>query len=155
MITKQTILSLAIALIFVLFVGYGIEVFHDNPDYPDLHHVITEENCTEQQGKWVQSPKFEGQETRGFCEVGDQFKENRTRHDKIVFIVSIIVGLGAVIVGMVLRKDAISTGVLGGGVLTILYGTIRYWDHASDILKFILLGVALAVLIWVGYTKLK
>ena len=64
-------------------------------------------------------------------------------------------GLGAVIVGMVLRKDAISTGVLGGGVLTILYGTIRYWDHASDILKFILLGVALAVLIWVGYTKLK
>jgi len=38
--------------------------------------------------------------------------------------------------------------------LLILYGTIRYWQHAQNILKFVLLGVALAVLIWLAYKKI-
>ncbi|MBT5342405.1 hypothetical protein HOL59_02360, partial [Candidatus Woesearchaeota archaeon] len=79
----------------------------------------------------------------------------RTKHDKIVFIVSIIVGLMAIFTGVLLKKDAASTGILSGGVLLIIYGTIRYWQHANDTLKFILLGIVLAVLIWIAYKKLK
>ena len=42
-----------------------------------------------------------------------------------------------------------------GGILTIFYGTIRYWRHANDTLKFILLGIVLAVLIGVAIKKLE
>ena len=53
------------------------------------------------------------------------------------------------------RKDLVANGILGGAVLIILYGTIRYWQHANDILKFILLGFALGILIWLGYNKIE
>jgi hypothetical protein len=150
--TKQILLTITIALLFVLFVGYGIEVFHDNPEYPRLHTIQNESECLNTKGEWQEAPKIEG-EGRGFCTVSDAFQGEQANHDKIVFIVSIIVGLLAIITGIILSKAAISTGILGGGVLLILYGTLRYWQHASDILKFILLGVALAVVLWLGYKK--
>jgi len=45
--------------------------------------------------------------------------------------------------------------LLGGGVLTIIYGTIAYWSELADWARFIILGITLAILIWIGYKKLK
>jgi len=44
---------------------------------------------------------------------------------------------------------------VGGGILIILYGTLRYWRYAEDVLKFVLLGIALGILIWIAYKKLE
>ena len=77
------------------------------------------------------------------------------QHDKVVFIVAIIVGVLAIITGIILRAEIVGTGTLSGGILLILYGTLRYWQHADEILKFILLGITLVILIWISYKKLK
>jgi hypothetical protein len=163
---KKFIVSVAIAIIFALFVGYGIEVFDPSPDREDfcperLYQIDNEEECLAADGEWSDGkgiPRPVEVEPAGFCDQGkkcyDDFNSLRTKHDKVVFIVAIIVGLLAVVAGITLKKDAISTGILSGGVLVILYGTIRYWRHANDILKFILLGIALAVLIYLAYMKL-
>ena len=71
-----------------------------------------------------------------------------------MFIVDVIAGVIAVVVGLLLNKDTISTGIVSGGVLLLLYGTIRYWRYANNILKFILLGITLAILIWIAYKRL-
>ncbi len=164
---KRVLISIAIAIIFALFVGYGIEVFHDAPEINDycpekVYEIDNEKDCMIAGGKWQNYEQGHIEPVpvvKGNCqnpiECYNNYELITAQHDKIVFIVAIIVGLLAVITGIILRKDAISTGILSGGILLILYGTLRYWQHADEILKFILLGITLAILIWIGYEKLK
>ncbi len=167
---KEIIIAITIAIIFALFVGYGIEVFDPSLDREDfcpdsLYEIDNEEECLAADGNWgISSPEprvpVKGDiEGNKFCspakECYDAYDLERTRHDKNVFIVSIIIGLIAIFIGVILKKDPVSTGILSGGILLIIYGTIRYWEHANDTLKFILLGIVLVVLIWIGYKKLK
>ena len=167
---KEIIIAVTIAIIFALFVGYGIEVFDPSPDQDDfcldeLYDIDNEQECLDSKGNWGSNsnqPRVPEKETiieKDFCspakECYDAYDVARTKHDKIVFIVSIIVGLITIFTGVFLKKDSVSTGILSGGILLIIYGTIRYWEHANDTLKFILLGIVLAVLIWIGYKKLK
>ncbi len=158
---KHNLLAVAIAIIFAFFVGYGIEVFHDSPEYedfcPDLFEVVDEKSCLEAGGIWNANHVPKGE--RGLCsnkmKCREPYQDAQEGHDKIVFIVSLIAGIIAVITALQLRKDVVSQGLLLGAVFLILYGTMRYWTHANDVLKFVLLGIALAILIWLAYRKLK
>ena len=154
MLKKETILFVAIALTFVFFVGYGIEVFSASPQYNNFcsdkyYELDSQEACEEDGGSWridhCNPPK----------ECQEQFDIAQNKHDQVVFIISTIVGLIAILVGIILKKKVVGTGLLGGGVILIIYGTLRYWQHANDLLKFIILGAALATLIWIGYKKLR
>lgn len=174
---KKLIISLAIAIIFALFIGYGIEVFDSSPDSRDfckenLYEINDEDECLKADGEWnsemaprpvvkeevVMEEISKENMVGGICSPGrecyDAFDAARNRHDQIVFVAGVIIGLMAVITGILLKRDAISTGLLGGGVLVILYGTLRYWQHANDVLKFLLLGATFGVLVWIAYKKL-
>ena len=161
---KRVLISIAIAVIFALFVGYGIEVFHDAPNGndhcpSDIYEMDNEEECLAAGGLWEENEENPPKPVYGRCMVApdcyDNFSLLMAKHDKIVFIVSIIVGILAIVTGIILRKDAVSQGILGGGLLLILYGTLRYWRHADEVLKFVLLGITLGLLIWLAYKKLK
>jgi hypothetical protein len=160
---KRSIISIAIALVLAFFVGYGIEVFDPSPRNEDfcprnLYEINNQEECEESSGYWNEPDSVDGRPSPNMCSPGKRCYEDfdlaRSKHDKIVFIAALIIGLTAIIVGVILKKAAVNTGVIAGGVLLLLYGTIRYWQHAQNVLKFCLLGVALAVLIWLGYKKL-
>ena len=79
------------------------------------------------------------------------FDKARNIYFRNVFIISGIVGIIAIIGGAVLRHMSVSAGLFGGGVLTIIYGTTNYWSELADYARFIILGIALAVLIYLGY----
>lgn len=79
------------------------------------------------------------------------FSNARNVYFRNVFIISGIVGIAAIIIGAVLQMASVSAGLFGGGVLTILYGTTNYWSELADWSRFIILGIALAVLIYLGY----
>ena len=68
-----------------------------------------------------------------------------------MFIISGIVGIIVIVIGAVLAMTSVSAGLFGGGVLTIIYGTTSYWSELADWARFIILGIALAVLIALGY----
>ena len=72
-----------------------------------------------------------------------------------VFIISGIIGIIVIIIGVILHLTSVSAGLFGGGVLTIIYGTISYWSELADWARFIILGIALGILIWLGYKKLN
>jgi hypothetical protein len=162
---KKVLLAIAIALIFALFVGYGIEVFHDAPKMNDycpenVYEIDNEEECINSGARWQSHDNNEAKPVvKGNCQNKQECYTNYelifAGHDKIVFIVSIIVGILAIVTGIILKKDAVSVGILSGGILLILYGTLRYWRHANETLKFVLLGIVLALLIWISYKKLK
>ena len=161
---KRVLISIAIAIIFAMFIGYGIEVFHDAPEIEDycrsnIYEIDNEKECLEADGIWEDNPEHLAKPVIGNCiaapDCYDKFDLLMAKHDKIVFIVAIVVGILAIITGIILKKDVIGTGILSGGILLILYGTLRYWRHADEVLKFVLLGITLAILVWIAYKKLK
>ena len=79
------------------------------------------------------------------------FDKARNIYFKNVFIISGIVGIIVIVIGAVLNLTSVSAGLFGGGVLTIIYGTMNYWSELADWARFIILGIALAVLIYLGY----
>jgi hypothetical protein len=162
---KHKLLSLAIAIVLVFFIGYGIELFIDNPRYDDfcpvdVNGIRDAAACSAAGGEWqdgegIARPVPE----RGFCgetkACRDSFQNARNAHDKVVFIVAVIGGIAALVSGFILKHESVTNGLVGGGILSILYGTIRYWEHADELLKFVLLGLTLGLLIWVGYKKIS
>ena len=79
------------------------------------------------------------------------FDKSRNIYFRNVFIISGIVGIIVIVIGAVLNLTSVSAGLFGGGVLTIIYGTMNYWSELADWARFIILGIALAVLIYLGY----
>lgn len=95
----------------------------------------------------------------GYCDINyycmKDLEEKRTPYNRNVFIITVILGISAIILGVYLNLSSVSSGLMGGGVLTMLYGALRYWADMDEYLRFIILAVVFAVLIWIGYNKIK
>ncbi|HLC64529.1 MAG TPA: hypothetical protein VJI46_00225 [Candidatus Nanoarchaeia archaeon] len=162
---KERLLTIAIAVIFVMFVAYGISTFYPEPRYEEFcgeqfpEQAANETACLEKGGRWSPNfPKCPPGEScpEGWCDIyykcNKEFQNKSESYNRVVFIVSGIIGLIAVVIGVVfLKLESVGSGIMGGGVLTIVYGTIRYWGNLQDIGRFAILGIILAVLIGLGY----
>ncbi|MDP7179956.1 MAG: hypothetical protein QF824_01690 [Candidatus Woesearchaeota archaeon] len=178
---KKVLLAIAIAIILAMFIGYGINTFYDNPQYDDFctnplrekpvlierddkecikvnqENLPQEENCYAEKG----SPRYDIDDNgcRAFRECdycSKEYDEAREEFGKKVFIVSLIAGLLSILVGgLILKVEAVGSGIMGGGILTVLFGTMRYWGNLQDVARWLILGLVLAVLIWVGYKNFK
>ncbi|MFC1685408.1 hypothetical protein ACFLZZ_00115 [Nanoarchaeota archaeon] len=176
---KQVILSIAIALVLVFFIGYGISVIYEEPDYEDYCGDYFDKpsyndqvSCEEVGGKWtapttvpqpVREESFEGgpvimpTETQGRCDSDFTCrKEHRSASDvynRNVFATSLILGMIIIVLGIVLQLESVSVGIMGGGVMLIIYGTMRYWGELGKYFRLLILGLVLVALIWIGYKK--
>ena len=170
---KHVLLAVAIAIVFVFFVGVGISSFYNTPDYEDYcedkyyeghpERINDPEKCPymeaddalkkECRKKGDIRPKYgkSGCVESFYCETCHrEFEEENERYNRVVFIVATILGLIALISGIALKVPSVSSGLMGGGILTILYGTMRYWFGLPDFARFILLGMVLGILILAG-----
>ena len=171
---KQVILSIAIALVLVFFVAYGMNVFYESPKYQDFcddprvpklvgEELVNESVCLENGGRWTPRnyPCLED-DLRcpdGFCdqdfECREEYQQEREVYNRNVFITSSILGLAIVILGVLLKLESVSVGIMGGGALLIVYGTIRYWGELGKYIRLVILGLVLAALICLGYKKFR
>jgi len=178
---KRTILGISIALILSLFIGYGINTFYKPPEYEDYcdekfprpvrlekediskcdaiqqSNEAFEESCYRQDGIVRYETDEDGCQVAEECDMcSKEYKEVMEVYNRNVFIISVIAGLIAVVLGgIILKLESVSSGIMGGGVLSIIYGTMRYWGDLADVGRFIILGIVLIVLIWIGYRKFK
>lgn len=195
---KKTLMAVAIALILVFFVGYGVNTFYEEPKWDDYcgdrigkDLYETQESCEAAGGEWTdypegpepvrlapnqlictQQPSIKGEtielscvtaeesQQSGWCDVNkkcnEEYEAARDPHNRISFIVLAIIGVIIVLISTaVMRENTVSYGTLGGGILTILYGTVRFWGAIPDIWRFTILGVVLVVLIATAWKKLK
>lgn len=179
---KQVILSIAIALVLVFFVAYGIGVFYEQPKYenfcnnglkPVYNNQYNQSACEMSNGTWnpsdinpkVSQPCYDYTTAtptltkcpEGYCDL--YFKCNQAYQDinnvynRNVFIVSLVLGILIILLGVVLKLESVSAGIMGGGVLLVLYGVVRYWGELGKYLRLSMLGIVLVLLIWIGYKK--
>ena len=128
-----------------------------------IHHSPNQLLCTKLSEKdnavTLNCQSQEQLENQGYCDLyyycSQEFNKVNEKYNRNVFIIATGIGIIALIVGIALNIVSVSAGLMGGGILAIIYGTVRYWSDLPDYGRFIILGIALAVLIWIGYKKLN
>jgi|SRR3989344_4694545 len=167
---RKNVLAIGIAILFVLFVSYAIETFYPTPKYndyclesrgyPNVNNTI---ECEVEGGKWtdnaqVSVPKL-ANEPIGWCDLDyycrQEYDTATEIYNRNIFFISLVIGIITFVAAVSLFVESVSAGFMGGGVMLIIYGTIRYWGSLTNVLRTVMLGFALAVLVWVGYKKLK
>ncbi|MEK7501018.1 MAG: hypothetical protein AAB642_02750 [Patescibacteria group bacterium] len=180
---KEIILALAIVVVLNLFFNYGVFTFYKPPQYEkfcpvELNQKIyaDKESCQAVGGQWFENggdvKYYRGEivpvpavpngsnDQKGWCDPTVQCRETyeagRDVYNRNVFVVLVVVGLVALAFGfLVFSVPAVANGFLGGGLVSLIVGTVRYWSDMDDYLRFVILGIALGVLVWLGYKKLK
>ncbi|MCK4650525.1 hypothetical protein KAT36_04845 [Candidatus Pacearchaeota archaeon] len=164
---KAVILSIAIALISVFFFVYAIQSIYPAPEYDDYCdkdnyklRINSSTECEAIGGKWnYYEDRPLDNEVVGYCDrdftCRGEYDDMKDVYERNVFFANLIIGIGVLVVGFLLALEAVSTGLMGGGVIMVVYGTIRYWGNLSDVWRTFVLGISLVILIWLGYKKLN
>jgi hypothetical protein len=169
---KQTILAIAIAIVLALFVGWVIYAFYPGPKWDTycpnkpVPATMTQESCAASGGEWVpyaeiqKCPPDQKECVQGYCDMYSKCQKSydaaNKNYTRTIFVAATIIGLICLMLGgFILKLESVSTGIMGGGVLLIIYGILRYWMDASNYLRVFILGAILVILIWMGYKKLN
>lgn len=164
---KKWSLSVAIVIVLVSFVMIGIQTFYPNPfvgkhcwereeiqgprvakDCYILSNTTAQENCINEQK--IENEQW--QKKMNDCQKA-QDAVLRT-YNRNVSIILLMTGLAALLVSIfILSVSSVSYGFTFGGIVLIFISIIKYWTELQDFMRFIIFGLVLAVLIWLGYKK--
>lgn len=176
------ILALAIVIVLNLFFTFAIRLGYKEPKYQDfcpdqqIQKPITDQTkCLEAGGQWTEygpdhykyapreatvAPLAPEDRPKGYCNefytCQKEFEEANKLYNRNVFVILIILGILSLASGYAVgTSSAVSLGLSLGGILSLIIASMRYWSDMQDILRVIILGLALATLIWFGIKKFK
>ncbi len=180
----KTFLAIGIAIISAAFVIYGVNVIYSYPDYPYAYSSYSNdcytkydcyqqvENCQRQYNYNYSAPGYkdcyntqQSEEYRNCLEMQAKCTEEAEKqspyykHARNSFFILTIVGIILIILGSFLTGfEGIGAGLIGGGVIIVIGGlfySFSYWSKFNDYVKLIVLGIVLAILIYIGYKKVE
>jgi len=169
---------IGIIIVLNLLFNVGVGLFYERPDWEDfcgqhdqvVQAIETEEACIAIGGQWIESglvmvdsrpvPEKIDPAREGYCNeyftCQQEFDDARDSYNQAVFIILVILGLAAIVAGLVVKRHGVvANGLSLGGVLSLIIASVRYWPSAPDTIRFLILVVALGVLIWFGVKKFK
>ena len=170
-------LIIGIVVVLNLFFNYALSLVYKNPTYEafcpisQVNKVVDTQNaCVLQGGQWnenipslVNGPvsTIKGQNVPvGYCNLQFTCQNNYNAaqkvYDRNVFITLVILGALCVALSSFLGGNVVISIALSlAGVLSFIIASMRYWSSADDLIKVIILAIALAILIWVAFKKFK
>lgn len=93
----------------------------------------------------------------GYCDADYTCRKNydtaREKHSRTASIIIIASGVMTLLIGLFLKVEGVSFGVMASGVFLTFYGVVAHWNYLSKYVRLVLLGILLILLIWVGYKK--
>lgn len=151
MTIKKILLILGITLIFTVFFGYAAEVVFEQPKYPcEPPRAPYKDTYNENQAREID--QYYNSEEYKQCQ--DNYNQLIEKVNFKSFIALSIIAIIAIFTGLILTLEAISSGILGGGILLLVYSVMRHWGILNKYFRLTILGVALIVLIYYGYKKI-
>jgi len=164
-------LIIGIVIVLNLFFNYALSLIYKAPQYEAFcpaqqvnPAIENQDQCLSVGGQWNAYPKTVGPkgeiQPAGYCNVEftcrQNFDEATKSYNRNVFIVLVVLGAIVVAIGNFFGANAvIANGLSMAGVLSFIIASTRYWSDASDLVRVIILAIALAILFWVAYKKFK
>ena len=151
MLARKLILGFGFAVLMPLLIHYGIDVFSPAPEskayYRQLNQIREEEEAAPASEKPHLSAKRQQLESMHDAQVD--------RSEQVHFFIGAPLGIIVTLLGSFIRAQAIGGGLMLGGIFTFTGGCVYYWEDLSRPGRFLVLLVAFAVLLWVGYQRLS
>ncbi len=157
----QTIFSIFLGLMLAAFAGIGVYTFHPPPgDYEaqirDLTREEQEIRDSSPSGELTVEDRDQIDEIRSRRRVlSDQALEDRKPWFLSTSIILIVFSTLLLVVSL-LRSDqlqVISSGLLLGGVFTMLYGVGWIAFTGTSVLRFLVMTIALVITVGLGYVR--
>lgn len=171
-------LILGIVIVLNLFFAYTMKVVYKAPQYDTfckqeqvIEKIDTQEACLEKGGQWDKNivprdvymnekPTIVFPVEEGYCNLqftcNNAFTEAMKNYEKNVFMTLVGLGVLSIIISFLIASaEVVAMGLSLGGVLSFIVASIRYWQYASEYLQVVILGLALATLIWLGIKKFR
>jgi predicted nucleic acid-binding Zn ribbon protein len=183
---KKTALAIGIAIIFAVFIAYGLYVVYEPPKRYEQSDCFEKYDCGKEMRQCYEAQREEASlgpepvpvdfydncsndlydnpdyweciEQRDKCQEEFNKQTERYRHARNSFFVLFVIALGAIITGILLNLESISSGLITGGVLIMLWSliyTAAYWIQWNKYVKLTALGIVLVILIYLGYKKIE
>ena len=90
----------------------------------------------------------------GYCDPNftrqQEFNKAQKEYDRNVFIILVLLGVISFLVGVFISNEIIVVSFSWGGVLSFIVASMRYWSNAGNLVKVLILAVALSALIWLA-----
>ena len=156
-----------------LFFNYALSLAYKSPVYENfcptaqVNPTVDNQNaCVAQGGQWngnnaIPVPQVKGEILpTGYCNLQFTCQNNyntaQKNYDRNVFITLVILGALCVAAGTLLKSNLVIGIALSlSGVLSFIIASMRYWSSADDLIKVIILAIALGILFWVAFKKFK
>ncbi|MEI6280953.1 MAG: hypothetical protein WCP17_03080 [bacterium] len=171
-------LIIGIIIVINMFFNYTLSLVYKNPKYEAFcptqqvnESVDTQQACLDKGGQWNannQVPGPKGVSTvvngvvvpAGYCNLQytcqNNYNDAQKVYDRNVFITLVILGALCVALGSFLKSNILIGIALSlAGVLSFIIASMRYWTSADDLIKVIILAIALGILFWVAVKKFK
>jgi uncharacterized membrane protein YphA (DoxX/SURF4 family) len=150
MLARQIVIGFGIAIIFPLLIHYGVSTFHPAPRLESPVAAPLPPNATPDERKeyFAQQQQQQQQRQKAYAEAAKEFA-------RILVTVSTPLGVAAILIGAYLSIQAVGTGLILGGILTVSWGYWNYWSYLDDWIRLASLLAGFAVLIFVGIRQAR
>jgi hypothetical protein len=164
---KNIAIGIAIIILTSFVTIYGIDLIYTQPDYnnycDNTKQVVvydTDQACVAAGGKWNPTAPYEtvpsAKPVTGYCDTEFYCRQDydaaMKAHYKHIFYLALPVGIVVIIAGAVFfGLESVGAGLMGGGIVTLIYGAGGYWQYAQNWLKFLLSLAGLIVVIYFAY----
>lgn len=147
MLAKKFALGFGIAVLLPMLVHYGVSTFSPPPNWQD--YELREYPKRLDRASLEEQAKLEEEQ----AQLWKAREEHNKRFQRHLFFVAAPIGIAAIIVGSLLAVQAIGTGLMFGGIFTLVDGYLSYWSELLNWMKFVSILVAFIILIFIGYRK--
>ncbi len=150
MLARKIILGFGFAAVLPLLVHYGIEAFHASIPSLEAYAEIARLRQREGEASGDEQVQLRDQRERMEAELGTQQRASSRLH----FFIGAPLGIAVTVAGSLVGAPAIGGGLMLGGIFTFTEGCFYRWGDLEPVGRFLVLLVAFAVLLWIGYQRL-
>jgi hypothetical protein len=143
-------LIIGIVVLFNLFINVSLDMVFESPEYdefcesnlryPTKVEELSQEEIDAQNQKWEE------------CQ--SEYDSAREEYEKKVFVTLISIGVVIFLISLIGKLNyVVATSLSLAAVLNFIIASMRYWSSAEQLFRVIILGLALAILVWIGIKK--
>ncbi len=156
-----------IVILINLFAVYALQVAYPEPMYDNFCKVeqvkktfATEEECVGNGGQWNASSGEKETLQSAYCNADFTCSKEHnlaySLYSRNVFIVFVAFGLFLLVGSLfVSGSTLIASGLSFAGTLALIIGSLGYWSDMNDILRLVVLGVALVTVLYLAWKKFE
>lgn len=166
MLARKIILGFGFAVLTPMLIHYGIDVFApryswrasseaDAAIYRRTAELRQQERraTSEAEKAKIQDQLDQLENQRRGRQQARQAQEDQS--GRVHFFVGVPLGILVTLIGSFIRVQAVGGGLMLGGIFTFSDGCWSYWTELPSSGRFLVLLVAFAVLLWIGYQRLS